>query len=108
MNGFTFTGASRRRYEYSRLDWEQPLNVPQQGGILLLAKGTQQHPDPVFIADCSNLRQRFIETQNEAANIAQASLLYVRPEHMEQIRQAEVRDLISAYRPTPEDSAEPT
>ena len=97
MATFSFEGKSHKRYVYIELPWSEPLKVPLQAGILILAAGTSANPIPKMIIKDISPRALFFRISNLAIAEFGAHLLFVHAEGDSDARSAELLDLIAAY-----------
>jgi hypothetical protein len=107
MATFKFYGISREGYTYSLMPPPDVAGLLQQGGLFIFAAGLPTDPKPIFIEAATSIRAIAGNLgQWEAAQSHGASLLYVRFEPNEAVRQAEKEDLVAAYDPAMNRSVE--
>jgi hypothetical protein len=90
----TITGISRQIYKFASIPWGTP--VPLQGGILILAMGSPDYPQPLLIADAQSLRAEFQRHQEQAEKCG-ATLILMHFESNAEKREAARADLFAAY-----------
>ena len=96
MSAFVFEGLSRRRYEMAAIPWH--TDPPQQGGVMLLARGSHQSPQPILVMAAHGLRQEFRKVKSEAEQEG-ATMLFVLAEPNPEDRAAAASDLLKAFQP---------
>ena len=103
MAGYSFRGASNKKYAFALLDITEAWQAPRQAAVYIFASGTAVDPFPVFITETPNLRKALNDRSlwDAAQEAYGATLLYFRcePKSDAAARKAEADDLIARYRP---------
>ena len=103
MVSFSFTGSSKKTYNYSHIPEAGFNNIPRQPGNYVIASGEHMRPTPILIRACHSVRKALLDEGDRLAASEKhgAIALYV---HFDvdgdpDSRQREVDDLISNYHP---------